>query len=164
MLKPRSSAGHGIADGSQALTRAGGTNTRTRGHLVALCRVALLGVVLLLIVGAYFPFAWDPPRIVHNDVTRSTDGTLRFGEMNNARTLGAPAWLSVVRRSGSIHIRLELDPRFLRQQASIMMLASDFWNTDFAVGQDRSDLLVWLRRLGSDANGDPPLAVDRVLR
>jgi hypothetical protein len=164
MLKPRSSAGHGIADGSQALTRAAGTNIRTRGHLVALCRAALLGVVLLLIIGAYFPFAWDPPRIVHNDVTRSTDGTLRFGEMNNARTPGTPAWLPAVRRSGSIQIRLEFSPQFPWQQASIMMLASDFWNTDFAVGQDRSDLLVWLRRPGSDANGDPPLAVGRVLR
>jgi len=121
-------------------------------------------VVLLLIAGAYFPFAWDPPRTVRNDVTRSADGTLRFGEMNNARTSGAPAWLPLVRRSGSIQIHLEFDPRSLGQRASIMMLASDFWNTDFAIGQDHSDLLVWLRRPGSDANGDPPFVVHRIIR
>jgi hypothetical protein len=69
-----------------------------------------------------------------------------------------------VRTSGSIQIHLEFAPQSLQQQASIMMLASDFWHTDFAVGQDHSDLLVWLRRPRSDANGDPPLVVSRVLR
>lgn len=134
------------------------------GHVVGLCRAALLGTVLLLIVGAYFPFSWDPPRTVRNDVTRSADGTLRFGEMNDARTPGTPAWLPVVRRSGGIQIHLQFAPRYLRQRASIMMLASDYWNTDFAIGQDHSDLFIWLRRPGSDANGNPPFAVDRILR
>ena len=46
----------------------------------------------------------------------------------------------------------------------MMMLASSFFNTDFAIVQDHSDLLVYLRRPGSDANGDPPFAVDGVLR
>ena len=45
-----------------------------------------------------------------------------------------------------------------------MMLASDYYDTDFAIGQDHSDLLVWLGRPGSDANGDPPFAVGGVLR
>ena len=164
MLKPRSIAGRRPADGSPALPRNGGTDTWIRRHLVALCRAALLGVVLLLVVEAYFPFAWDPPRIVHNDVTRSADGILRFGEMNSARTPGRPAWLPAVRASGHAQIHLEFAPQSLPQQASIMMLASDFWHTDFAIGQDHSDLLVWLRRPGSDANGDPPFVVDRVIR
>src|SRR5215472_5191024 len=151
------------AGGPHTLTPGGKTNSWVRDHWVVLCRVGLLGVVLLLIAGAYFPFAWDPPRTVRNDVTRSADGTLRFGEMNNARTSGAPAWLPLVRRSGSIQIHLEFDPKSLGQRASIMMLASDFWNTDFAIGQDHSDLLVWLRRPGSDANGDPPFVVHRAL-
>ena len=148
----------------QTLAPGGETNSWVRSHLVVLCRVALLAVVLLLIVSAYFPFAWDPPRTVHNDVTRSTNGTLRFGEMNNTRTSGVPAWLPAVRRFGSIQIHLEFDPKSLQQEASIMMLASDFWHTDFAIVEDHSDLLVWVRRPGSDANGSPPFAVDRVLR
>lgn len=130
----------------------------------AVCRVALLGTVLALIVIAYFPFAWSPPRMVRNEVTRTAGGALRFGEMNNARTSNTPAWLPEVRASGLIQIQLEADPQSSREDASIMMLASDLWNTDFAIGQDHSDLLVWLRRPGSDANGDPPFAVKGVIR
>jgi len=130
----------------------------------AVCRVALLGMVLVLIVIAYFPFAWSPPHTVRNQVTRSADGSLRFGQMNYARTSGTPAWLNDVRTSGRIQIQLEASPQSLRQDASMMMLASDYWDTDFAIGQDHSDLMVWLRRPGSDANGDPPFVIRGVLQ
>ena len=151
--------GHRLVSMLRTLTQAGATGARTRGGTVAICRAALLGMVLLLAVGSYYPFSWDPPRMVSNEVTRSADRSLRFGQMNNARTPGTPAWLGAVRRSGSIEIQLDANPRTAHEQASIMMLASDFWTTDFAIGQDRSDLLVWLRRPGADANGDPPFAV-----
>jgi hypothetical protein len=121
-------------------------------------------MVLALVVVAYFPFSWNPPRTVRNQVTRSADGSLRFGDMNNARTPGTPTWVSAVRMSGTIQIRLEAFPQSSRENASIIMLASDFWHTDFAVGQDRSDLLVWLRRPGSNANGDPAFVLPGVLR
>jgi hypothetical protein len=124
----------------------------------------LAGIVLLLAVISYSPFRWDPPRIVRNQVTRTADGFLRFGEMNNARTPGTPAWLGQVRTSGSVRIKLEVNPLLPRQEASMMMLASNFWNTDFAVGQDHSRLLVWLRRPGSDASGDPPFTVEGALQ
>ena len=127
----------------------------------AVSRVALLGIVLVLIVVAYFPFALSPPR---NQVTRSAEGSLRFGQLNYARTSGTPAWLNDVRTSGRIQIQLEASPQSLRQDASMMMLASDDWDTDFAIGQDHSDLMVWLRRLGSDANGDPPFVIRGVFQ
>ena len=137
-----------------------------RGSSAVLCRVALLGMTLLLIVSAYFPFRWDPPRMVRNDVTRGVDGSLRFGEMNAARTPATPAWLSEVRTSGFIQIQLTVSPYSPQENspASMMMLASDFWHTDFAIGQGHSDVLVWLRRPGSGIGGDPPYAVDGVLR
>src|SRR5215470_17635470 len=124
-------------------------------------RVALVGMALVLIVIAYFPFAWSPPRTVSNQVTRNTDGSLRFGEMNQARTPGTPDWLEDARTSGVIDIQLQATPQS-QQSATIMMLASDYWDTDFSLGQDHSDLLVWLRRPGSNANGDPPLAIGGV--
>ena len=130
----------------------------------AVCRVALLGMVLVLIVIAYFPFAWSPPRIVRNQVTRSADGSLQFGEMNYARTPGTPAWLQYARASGIIQIQLQAYPQSLQQNAAIMMLASDSWHTDFAIGQDHSNLMVWLRRPGSDINGDPPFVIHGVLQ
>jgi hypothetical protein len=130
----------------------------------AVCRVLLLGLVLVLIVLAYFPFAWSPPRIVRNQVTRSADGSLQFGEMNYARTSGTPAWLGDARASGRIQIQLQAYPQSLQENAAIMMLASDFWHTDFAIGQDHSDLALWLRRPGSDINGGPPFVLHGVLQ
>jgi hypothetical protein len=130
----------------------------------AVCRVALLGIILVLIVIAYFPFAWSPPRTVRNQVARNAEGSLRFGQMNYARTSGTPAWLNDVRTSGMIQIQLVASPQSLRQDASIMMLASDYWDTDIAIGQDHSDLVVWLRRPGSNANGDPPFVIRGVLQ
>ena len=126
--------------------------------------MALLGIILVLIVIAYFPFAWSPPRTVRNQVARNAEGSLRFGQMNYARTSGTPAWLNDVRTSGMIQIQLVASPQSLRQDASIMMLASDYWDTDIAIGQDHSDLVVWLRRPGSNANGDPPFVIRGVLQ
>jgi VanZ family protein len=142
----------------------GGRVCRGAALTTAVCRVALLGIILVLIVIAYFPFAWSPPRTVRNQVARNAEGSLRFGQMNYARTSGTPAWLNDVRTSGMIQIQLVASPQSLRQDASIMMLASDYWDTDIAIGQDHSDLVVWLRRPGSNANGDPPFVIRGVLQ
>ncbi len=131
---------------------------------MVICRFGLLGMVLVLIVIAYYPFIWDPPRTVRNQVTRSAAGSLAFGEMNDARTAGTPAWLPEVAASGTIEIHVEADPRSAGENAAIMMLASDFWHTDFAIGQDHTDLVVWLRRPGSNSNGDPAFVVPGVFQ
>jgi hypothetical protein len=127
-----------------------------------LCRLLLGGLVLVLIVIAYFPFAWDPPRMVGNGVTRSAGGYLQFADMNNARTRETPAWLQDVRKSGVVHIRLVFEPRSANENAAIMMLAGNFWVSDFAIGQDGPGLLMWMRRPGTDANGDPPFYIGPV--
>jgi hypothetical protein len=118
---------------------------------------------VLLAVLAYFPFRWDPPRIVRNQVVRTAVNSLRFSEMNAARTPGTPAWLGRARTSGSVQIRLAVNPRSAQQRASMMMLASNYWDTDFAIVQDHSSLLLWLRRPGSDIGGNPPFTVNGAL-
>jgi hypothetical protein len=133
-----------------------------RGLPPALCRLLLGGLVLVLIVIAYFPFAWDPPRVVSNGVTRSAAGYLQFTDMNNARTPGTPSWLPDVRTSGVVHINLVFEPRSANENAAIMMLARNFWVSDFTVGQDGPGLLMWWRRPGTDANGDPPFYIGPV--
>lgn len=129
----------------------------------AACRVALVGMVVLIVVVAYYPFAWSPPRTVDNQVTRATDGSLRFGGMNYARTPDTPPWLPEVRASGTIQIQLEVNPQFGRGQASMMMLASDYSHSDIAIQQYQSYLMVWLHRPGSTINGDPPFAIPGAL-
>src|SRR5208282_3565985 len=139
-----------------------GANLRARASTAAVCRVALLGIVLVLTVIAYYPFSWSPPRTVPNEVTRSADGSLRFGTMNYARAPGTPAWLQEVRASGTIQI--EADPQSLQQAAPLMILASDYWHGDFSIAQVYSNLGVWLRRPGSDAKGEPPFFIDRAFQ
>jgi hypothetical protein len=139
---------------------------RARGLTVSLttCRVLLAAVVVVLVVGAYYPFGWNPPRTVTNQVTRIAGGALRFGTMNRARTPGTPDWLAAAQRSGDLGIQLEAEPAALHQRAPVMMLASDTWHVDFAIVQADSRLAVWVLRPGSHTTGRPSFAFPRILR
>ena len=135
------------------------------GNTSTVSLAALLGVLFLLLVTAYFPFHWDPPRVVSNEVARSASGSLRFGEMNRARTSGTPAWLADARNSGIVQIELgvrQSHPSSTPRHR--MMLASDFSHTDFALGQTHPDLLLGMRRPGSDSNGGSTFAVGGALQ
>jgi hypothetical protein len=125
---------------------------------------ALVAVVLVLVVIAYYPFAWSPPRKVDNGVTRNADGSLQFGDMNYARTLDTPRWVPEARESSTIRIQLEVNPQSGHEQASMLMLATDYSHGDFSIQQYDSYLLVWLRRPGSDITGHPPIAVAEALQ
>ena len=126
---------------------------------------ALLGVVVVLVLTAYYPFDWDPPRMLRNHVTRTAAGTLRFGEWSTATTAGTPPWLERARASGRLEVDLEASSSvFDRGPLAIMMLADDYWRADFVIGQDHDELLVWLRRAGSRGNGAPPFVVPGVFR
>jgi hypothetical protein len=129
--------------------------------------VVLLGLVAVLAVVAYYPFDWDPPRTVRNQVTRTAGGTLRFGGMNAASTKGAPSWLDGARATGRLQADLVVSSWLPAERAGpvgIMMLADSYWHTDFVIGQDRDELLVWLRRPGTGGNGAPPFVVPDVFR
>lgn len=127
-------------------------------------RAALVAMVLVLVVIAYFPFTWDPPRTVTNGVTRSADGALRFTTMNNARSRGVPVWLPEVLASSSIEVKLDFQPSSADQVAPIMMLGSNLWKTDFVIAQHGTILLVSVRHPRSDANGDPPFGFGGVIQ
>jgi hypothetical protein len=125
----------------------------------------LLGLVAVLAVAAYYPFDWDPPRTVRNQVTRTADGTLRFGGMNAASTKRTPSWLEDARATGRLEADLEVSTWLPAERAGpvgIMMLADSYWHTDLVIGQDQDELLVWLRRPGTRSNGAPPFVVPEV--
>ena len=46
----------------------------------------------------------------------------------------------------------------------MMIMASNELDTDFAIVQYNSDLMVWLRRPGSNPDGDPPFVIRKVLQ
>ena len=126
---------------------------------------ALAGLVVVLVVTAYYPFEWEPPRLQRNHVTRTADGTLRFGAWSTATTAGTPSWLAEARASGRVEVELEASSWVAdRGPLAIMMLADDYWHADFVIGQDHDELLVWLRRTGSRGNGAPPFVVPGVWR
>lgn len=137
----------------------------SRHRLVSL---SLFAAVLAFIVAeAYWPFAWDPPGTVRNDVRRGADGTLVFGARNAARTPTTPGWLTPVRRGGDIRVELMARPAFPERYDAgppIMMRAGDERDTDFCLGQLGRDLLLWLRRTGSDGVGAPPFIFAGVFR
>jgi VanZ family protein len=127
----------------------------------------LLVLVVVLAVVAYYPFDLDPPRTVRNQVTRGTDGTLRFGGMNAASSAGTPSWLNDARAAGRLQADLEVSSWLPPERAGpvgIMMLADSYWHTDLVIGQDQDELLVWLRRPGTRGNGAPPFVVPEVFR
>ncbi|HEX6445334.1 MAG TPA: hypothetical protein VF053_09625 [Streptosporangiales bacterium] len=130
-------------------------NVRRVSLLVLAC------MLLLAVVEAYWPFHWDPPGTVTNEVRRTAGGGLGFGDRNAARTAGTPPWVATVRRTGRVDVELVARPAYPQHypDTSIMMLASDSWHTDFAIGQDGEDLLLWLRRTGTNTDGDPAFVV-----
>jgi VanZ family protein len=133
---------------------------RRASHYRLLPVLGLVTFLAAVVVVSYYPFAWDPPRWVRNDVERTSNGSLVFGNHNFAQSEGTPAWLSSARRGG-LTLGLEVKPEPAGEEpAAMMMLAQNFANTDFAVAQEGSDLLIWLRRPGSSANGDPPFRVE----
>jgi hypothetical protein len=140
---------------------------RAGARLARAPALLLLGLVAVLAVAAYYPFDWDPPRTVRNQVTRTADGTLRFGGMNAASTDAPPPWLGAARSSGRLEADLVVSTWLPAERAGpvgIMMLAGSYWHTDFVIGQDQDELLVWLRRPGKRGNGAPPFVVPEVFR
>jgi VanZ family protein len=135
-------------------------------RLLAFQVLALVGLVSMLVVVAYYPFTWDPPRSVRNTVTRQADGSLRFGTMNRARTGGDPSWLDAARRSGRVEIHLVVLPDFPQAEsdAAIMLLARDYWRLDFRISETDSRMTLQLRRTGSNVEGEPPIDVDGAFR
>jgi VanZ family protein len=120
----------------------------------------------VLVIIAYFPFDWDPPRTVRNTVSRQADGSLRFGTLNRARTPDSPAWLVDARRTGQVDIHLVVLPRFPQAQpeSAIMVLATDDWHLDFWIAQSGSAVALRVRRGGSTVNGEPQITMDGVFR
>jgi hypothetical protein len=129
---------------------------------------ALLWIAVLTLywASAFYPFRWDPPRLVTNQARRLPDGSLRLGDPSIVRSTGAVAWLDKAVACGCLTVDLEVWAGAPVQEgpARIFTVSKDTRHTNLTVAQQGSDLVLRLRRSGSDVNGLLPLRVPGVFR
>ncbi len=128
-------------------------------------RLGLVALLLVLVGLSLFPFRLDAARQVPNDVEVGADGQVAFDRFNRMRSEGPQRWLSDVSPDDSVTVELDLRPADVEQTgpARVLAVSSDPDNADVVVGQERRDVVVRVRRAGSDPSGWPDLRVPDVL-
>ncbi|EGV18230.1 VanZ family protein [Thiocapsa marina] len=116
-------------------------------------------------VGLY-PFTFEPPKHVVNQAERTADGGLSFSGVGIACTPGAPEWLSRLNDTSRIEIRLvaRTDDPDQRGPARLFTISDGVSDRNLTLGQEGEDLVIRVRRPGSDANGTPALQVAGLFR
>ncbi|WP_373510828.1 VanZ family protein [Thiocapsa sp.] len=111
-------------------------------------------------VGLY-PFSFEPPKHVMNQAKRTADGGLSFSGVGIARTPAPPGWLSGLQDTSRLEIRLvaRTDDPDQRGPARLFTISDGVSDRNLTLGQEGDDLVVRVRRPGSDANGTPALQV-----
>ncbi len=119
---------------------------------------------MLLAIEAWFPFRPEAP-LWHRSAPEATaDGALRFDGHALLVSRGAPEWLTAVRTTGTIGVTLEARTASPDQDgpARLLTISGGFDHSDLTVGQEDADLVVRVRRPGSDPKGAPPYLVPGV--
>lgn len=129
--------------------------------------IVLLGVVLLQVSVALYPFDLNTPREYVNDVHRTADGVLSTGVHNRAVTTSPPAWLAEAIADERLRVDLVVRTDALEQAgpsgpAHILALSEGEWQSNLTIGQQGRDLAMWLRRPGTEGTGEPPFVVPDV--
>ncbi len=135
----------------------------TRGRIKILILIPfLLGYWA---VGLY-PFTFEPPKHVVNQAERTTDGGLSFPGVGIAKTPGAPDWLSGLQDTSLFEVRLVARTDDADQQgpARLFTISDGVSDRNLTLGQEGDDLVIRVRRRGSDANGTPALQVVGLFR
>ncbi len=124
----------------------------------------LLLVLALNLLAAIAPFRLELPETVDNHLQERADGALLFSAPSIARTAAPPRWVADARASGEIAVSLHVTPTFSEQSgpARIVSFSHDYLSHNLVIGQDRSDLVIRLRRPGSGADGQPAFVVANV--
>src|SRR6266849_3173974 len=122
---------------------------------------ALVGERYCLGPVGFYPFELDPPWFQENGLIRHADSSLEFISPGIARTAASPAWLASAIQQGSLAISVMACPHHTVQTgpARIVTISKEPWLRNVTIAQDGHDLVVRLRRLGSDPSGIPPYVV-----
>lgn len=121
-------------------------------------RLFTAGFVVLAIL-SWYPFQFDPPRRVANDVTRLNDGTWRFGDPSMATSRTATAAVGELGDVDRLELRLvaRSDDPLQRGPAHLLTLTDEHGAADLVVAQDGTSLVVRVRRPDADASRSSPL-------
>ena len=128
----------------------------------ATVRTARRLVVLALpcyLWAALYPFEPELPQWQANGARVGSDGVV-FEEPGFLTAPGGP-WVAAARAAQRMRIELRVRPARATQYgpARILELGTDHERADLTIGQDGADLVVRLRRPGSDDSGTPPLRI-----
>lgn len=129
-------------------------------------RMLLIAALAVSIAAALVPFRLDLPRHVSNGLDRPPAGPWRLREHSIARSFNGPPWVREATRSETLDVNVKVRSARARQSgpARILTNSAGFHARNLTVAQDGSDLVVRLRRPGSDANGEPAFVVPDVFR
>ena len=132
-------------------------------------RAAAILVALLLLCHAaiaWAPFELDVPARVDNGASRQTDGALDSSGRRAVAVADAPTALREASIDDAVELRVRARPAEDGQEgpARILTYSGGTGSTNVTIGQAGSDLVVRVRRPGSDALGRPPLTVRNALR
>ncbi|MGH2684990.1 MAG: VanZ family protein [Actinomycetota bacterium] len=123
---------------------------------------ALAALVPCYLAIAWWPFEFVFPRYEQNGFERTADGTLVFDGSSWAS--GPADWVAEAAETEEFRVSLEVATGDPHQTglARIFSVSRDDTARNLTIAQRGSNLLVRLRRAGSDANGVPDFAVPDV--
>lgn len=127
---------------------------------------ALAAWVIVAAAFSFWPFRveYRGPRHADNGATLRADGTMALRSPAVARTEAAPPWLPKAIAARSLDLRVEARTARAGQHgpARLVTVSNGAYLRNVTVAQKGVDLVVRVRRPGSDENGAAPLKVDGV--
>ena len=127
--------------------------------------VLFVVVLALLVVEAWAPFRPELPVLARSAPAWLGRGTVAFDGSAALESGGAMAWVGEAARSSELRVALEARSAGAAQggPARLFEVAADHYQANLVVGQSGPDLVVRLRRPGSDASGKPALRAPGLL-
>lgn len=125
----------------------------------------LVLAVVAHIALATWPFRVALPRPVGNGVRVGADGSVDFDDPGRMVTTDLEHLVAAAMDSQQLRVALSVRPAASRQTgpARILTLSQSIHRRNLTIAQEGSDLVVRVRRPGSDANGRPDYVVPQVL-
>ena len=124
----------------------------------------LVVTLVLLAIEAWYPFRPELPLWRPSAPERSAEGVTFGGDGDRLASPAGMDWVAEAAATDRLAVRLEARTGQAVQQgpARLLAVSENHFQADLMVGQDGDDLVVRLRRPGSDPSGDPPFRVDDV--